>query len=109
MTGARLYAANCVTCHQADGKGLPKHFPPLVGSEFVSGADPGPLVRLVLSGKRGGRVGGGGYPIAMPAFRGQLTDGELAALVTHVRQTYGGRKQAVEAGAISRLSRPSAE
>jgi len=49
--GARIYAANCVACHQADGNGLPGIYPPLAGSEWLG--EENRVVRLVLGGLSG--------------------------------------------------------
>jgi mono/diheme cytochrome c family protein len=92
--GKQLYAANCVACHQANGKGLPGVFPPLDGSEWVNG-DPRVLVNIVLHGVTGEMsVMGQTYKGAMPAF-GQLGDAELAAVLSHVRSTWANKSAPV--------------
>ncbi|MDY0014497.1 MAG: cytochrome c oxidase subunit II [Rhodocyclaceae bacterium] len=77
--GARVFAANCVACHQADGKGLPGVFPPLDGSKVVQGpkAD---QIATVLNGRPG---------TAMAAFGKQLSDTDLAAVITYTRNAWG--------------------
>ncbi|NNF03047.1 MAG: cytochrome c, partial [Rhodothermales bacterium] len=52
LTGEAVYSKYCVTCHQADGQGIPGAFPPVAGAEWVDG-DPGRLIRLVLNGMQG--------------------------------------------------------
>jgi mono/diheme cytochrome c family protein len=86
--------AHCVTCHQADGNGLPNIYPPLVKSEWIEG-DPTRLIKIVLKGLYGpmslhGKDYGPekGTP-PMTAFGGLLKDDELAAVVSYVRQSYG--------------------
>lgn len=89
VDGAALYAARCASCHQADGRGLPGVFPPLAGSEWVSGAD-ATMVAIVLQGVNGElRVGGQAFNGAMPAFKTQLDDTQAAAVISHVRQRFG--------------------
>lgn len=79
--GEKVYAANCVACHQANGKGLPPAFPALDGSKMVKG----PVkahIDIVLNGKPN---------TAMAAYGGQLGDGDLAAVVTYERNAWGNK------------------
>lgn len=76
--GQNVYDANCVACHQATGKGLAPAFPPLDGSKIATG----PIAEhlgIVLHGKPG---------TAMAAFK-QLSDLEIAAVVTFERNNWG--------------------
>src|SRR5690606_35395740 len=87
VDGQQVYNAHCVACHQASGKGLPGVFPPLVGSEWVSG-DERILANIVLHGVNGEMsVMGQTYKGAMPPFA-HLSDAELAAVLNHVRSTW---------------------
>lgn len=91
--GADVYRreGHCITCHQEDGLGLPAaHFPPLAGTKWVNG-DPTRLIKLTLHGLMGPiEVKGKTYPglVPMTAFKG-LSDKELAAVLTYVRNTFG--------------------
>ncbi len=73
--GEKVYTTNCVACHQADGAGVPGAFPALSGSPLVLGAKAG-HIEMVFNGKPG---------TAMAAFGKQLSDTELAAVVTYER------------------------
>ena len=78
--GATVYAANCAACHQASGKGVAGAFPALDGSKLVTGpADP--QIALVLNGKTG---------TAMPAWK-QLSDADVAAVITYTRNSWGNK------------------
>lgn len=93
--GKQLYTAHCVACHQATGKGLPGVFPPLDGSEWVTG-DPRLIANVLLHGVTGEMVvAGTTYKGAMPPF-GQLSDAELAALATYVRSNWSNKAEAIE-------------
>jgi len=78
--GEKVYAQNCVACHQATGMGVPGAFPALSGSKVVNGpkAD---QIRLVLNGKQG---------TAMNAFK-HLSDVDLAAVVTYTRNNWNNK------------------
>jgi mono/diheme cytochrome c family protein len=84
--GERVYASNCASCHQASGRGLPGAFPPVVGSEWVTGA-PETLARIILFGLQGPvQVAGTTYNGLMPAWNNTLKDEEIAAVATYLRQ-----------------------
>lgn len=77
--GEKVYAANCVACHQANGKGVPGSFPALDGSKVVAGprAD---QIHIVLHGKNG-----------MPSWKGTLSDTEIAAVITYTRNNWSNK------------------
>jgi len=79
--GEKVYAANCVACHQASGKGLPPAFPPLDGSKIATG-DKKAHIDIVLGGRPG---------TAMAAFGKQLSDTDIAAVVTFERNAWGNK------------------
>ena len=80
--GEKVYAANCVACHQANGKGVPPAFPPLDGSQLVLGPQDR-QIDVLLNG-----VAKNGTPTAMAAF-GRLSNVELAAVITFTRNNWG--------------------
>ncbi len=79
--GEKVYAANCVACHQATGKGAPPAFPPLDGSKIATGPKAAHL-DIVLNGKPN---------TAMAAFGKQLSDTEIAAVVTYERNAWSNK------------------
>lgn len=101
VDGAALFAALCVACHQANGQGLPGVFPPLAGSEWVQGRA-GTAAAILLHGVTGSlSVKGVTYQGAMPAFGGQLSDEQIAAVLTHVRAQWGNTAAPVSAQAVA--------
>ncbi|OON61047.1 cytochrome C oxidase Cbb3 [Massilia sp. KIM] len=108
VDGAQLYAAQCAACHQASGAGLPGAFPPLAGSEWVTG-DPRRLADIVLHGVSGAlTVKGTVYNGQMPAFKDKLGDVELAALLSHLRTQFGNSAGAVDARLVAETRAASA-
>ena len=79
--GEKVYAANCVACHQANGAGVPGAFPALAGSQVVNGAQDG-QIGLLLNGKNG-----------MPAWKSTLSDTEIAAVITYTRNSFGNKPE----------------
>ena len=74
--GEKVYAANCVACHQATGKGIPGAFPALEGSAVVTGPKAA-QIGILLNGKN-----------AMPAWKTTLSDTEIAAVITYTRNSW---------------------
>ncbi len=87
--GKELYAANCASCHQPDGKGLPGVFPALAGSQVV--ADVKAALKMITEGGNG-----------MPAFP-QFSSEELAALLTYIRNEFGNHFGGVEVDEVQKL------
>lgn len=101
-TGARVFAANCQSCHGADGTGVPGTFPPLAGDAVVDGTDADAHIRIVLHGLSGKVIGGTHYAAAMPPFASQLTDAEIAAVVDHERTSWGNHGPTVTPEEVKR-------
>lgn len=84
--GQAIFAQHCQSCHQQNGQGLAGAFPPIVGSEWVTG-EALVVVRILLHGLQGPiQVKGATYNGAMPAWQGVLSDQEIAAVATYIRQ-----------------------
>ena len=88
--GAEIYQGQCVSCHQADGEGAGA-YPALAGSDRVLG-EPDELVAFVLNGRG-----------VMPAFRNVLDDEQLAAVLSHVRSSFGNEAEAIEPELVAEL------
>ena len=78
--GAKIYAANCTACHQANGKGVPGAFPALDGSKIVTGP-PDAQLALILNGKAG---------TAMASFK-HLSNTDIAAVIAYTRTAWGNK------------------
>jgi mono/diheme cytochrome c family protein len=105
--GAEVYRreAHCITCHQADGQGLPAaQFPPIAKSNWVTG-DPERLIRLAMHGLMGPiEVNGVKMPgqVPMTAFKG-LSDDELAGVLTYVRNSFGNQAAPIHPGQVAKV------
>jgi mono/diheme cytochrome c family protein len=99
--GATIFAARCAACHQATGAGLPGVFPPLAGSNWVNGRDT-TVIQILLHGIQGSlTVNGAKYNGSMPNFGAQLSDAEIAAVLTHVRSDWGNKAGAIGAQQVT--------
>jgi mono/diheme cytochrome c family protein len=98
--GQQLYGRHCLSCHQADGGGVPNLQPPIAGGTWVKG-DPLQLALFVMTG---------GFDSAsrkdaavdnvMPGFR-QLSDEDLAEILSYIRAKFGGGASAVTAAEVA--------
>lgn len=98
--GAQVYGNHCASCHQLSGDGVPGVFPPLRGNPAVLDDDPAEHIGVVLNGVSGKTIAGVSYPAPMPAFGGQLTDEEIAAVVNHERTQWGNRARTITAADV---------
>ncbi|PVM91165.1 c-type cytochrome [Caulobacter endophyticus] len=91
--GQTLYADNCAACHQASGKGVKGAYPALAGTPLIQG-DAKPLLSIVLNGKN-----------EMPGFKDDMTDADLAGLLTYVRGSWGNKGKAITPAEVAAARR----
>jgi cytochrome c oxidase subunit 2 len=78
--GEKVYQHTCVACHQANGQGLPPAFPALAHGQTATGPIAG-TIDIVANGSKKNP--------AMAAWKNQLSDLELASVITYVRNSFG--------------------
>jgi mono/diheme cytochrome c family protein len=102
--GKKIFAANCQTCHQANGLGVAGQYPPLAGSEFTTGGSRRPAM-IVLKGLQGPvTVKGQQYGTAvMQPWDKTLTDQKIADVLTYERSEWGNNATPVTAEQIAAL------
>ncbi len=85
--------ANCVTCHQANGMGVPGQYPPLAGSDIVQGGEKR-VVAILLKGLQG-PISVSGKPFVssqqMPPWEATLSPKKIAAVLSYVRSEWGNK------------------
>ncbi|CAI8820035.1 c-type cytochrome [Pseudomonas chlororaphis] len=101
--GAHTYVTRCASCHGLDGQGQAEWMPPLAGATSALAKENASAINITLNGSQ--RVVAAGVPDAyrMPAFREQLSDREIAEVLTFVRGTWGNQGGAVDAQAVGKL------
>ncbi len=97
QTGAQIYEENCAACHQPGGLGVKGAFPALARSPFVQG-DQTKLVATVLNGRGG-----------MPAFSGDLSPEQLAAVLTFMRSSWGNKATPIGKGLVTTIKAQSSQ
>ncbi len=108
--GGQLYTLYCSACHAPDGKGATGGtFPPLAASPWLAG-DPDRAVKVVLHGLHGPvDVLGKTYNLEMPPQGAMLPDDQIAAILTHVRASWGNAASPVTADAVKSIRAATAD
>jgi mono/diheme cytochrome c family protein len=97
--GKKVYNDNCAVCHLQDGKGLQGLNPPLIKTKQVAGAKP-QLINIVLKGlEEELTINGETYYNPMPA-QPNLTDQQIADVLTYVRNSFGNKYSLVTAAEV---------
>lgn len=92
--GKAVYSNTCLPCHMADGGGVPRMNPPLTATTYVLG-DKAKLIGIVLNGFSDDvEINGQTYSNTMPP-QAQLTDAQIADVLTYVRNSFGNKASAV--------------
>ncbi len=100
--GATIYRTYCGTCHQRNGKGASGRFPPLAGTDWVTG-DKKRLINIILNGLEGSiEVNGENYDNLMPQHR-FLSDEDIAQVLTYIRQNFGNEATAVSVEEVKQV------
>ena len=106
--GEKVYALTCIACHGVDGKGVPGAFPPLDGSDWITG-DPEVPIQIVLHGLMGPlKVGDKEFNSVMAPLAATLDDQQIADVLTFVRQSWTNDAAPVDAALVGKLREQSA-
>ena len=101
--GAAVYAGQCQACHKETGAAAPPYLPALAGNPTVLDKDPASLINIVLNGSAPLVVKGNPAPYRMPQYRAQLSDQQIADVITFIRNGWGISAPPVSAGAVADL------
>lgn len=100
-TGANVYSANCSACHNSDGKGIPNLAASLANNPGLLADDASSIITTVLQGGRGAVTQGNPTSGAMPSFAWKLTDEQVAAVSTYIRNSWGNAATPVKAEEVA--------
>jgi mono/diheme cytochrome c family protein len=100
--GKSVYTNTCAACHQVNGMGVPNQYPPLAGSEWVTGSEER-VVRIVLHGLNGPiTVAGKEYNNVMAPL-GTLRDDQIANVISYVRASWGNTASEVQPETVAKV------
>ncbi|TPN37955.1 cytochrome c [Mesorhizobium sp. B2-3-3] len=101
--GKNIYLDQCSACHQLGGDGVKNIFPSLKGSAAVQSRLPLSVVRLILNGGHPASGPGSPYALSMPSFGWKLSDNQVAAVATYIRNAWGNTADPVSATDVKDL------
>ena len=103
--GGKVYQTNCSSCHQANGQGVAGTVPPLAGNPVVTG-DATKVIHIIKYGLNGKiDVNGKSYNGQMPAWSPNLSDGDIASVITYIRSSWGNKASAVTAADVTAVTK----
>lgn len=94
-SGQRIYDNRCAACHGSEGQGVTTAYPPLAGNRAVMMPNTENLLQTVLYGGFGASTIGHARPFGMPPFVLELTDPELASVLSYIRNSWGNQASEV--------------
>ena len=101
MPGEMIYKKYCISCHQADGGGVPNMAPPLQQTSYVLG-EKEPLIKIVLNGLKNVEINEETYNNPMPGLGSVLKDKQIADVLTYVRNSFGNKASAVSPAEVKK-------
>jgi len=104
-SGKDIYDHYCVACHEADGSGTPRIYPPLPGNALLQSADPSSTLRIMLDGAHTVTTPRAPNAGEMPGYK-QLSDQQIADVTNYVRNSWGNAAPAVTAEQVARARKP---
>jgi mono/diheme cytochrome c family protein len=107
--GAAIYADRCAACHKADGTGVPYLIPNLAQSSSVDSRLPLTALRVILRGARSVATPAEPTGPAMPSFGWQLSNAQVAAVTTYIRNSWGHAAARVTAEDVGKARSSLAE
>jgi mono/diheme cytochrome c family protein len=104
-TGKAVYVRACIACHEADGSGAPRIYPPLPGNALLQSADPLSTLRIILDGAQTVTTPRAPNPGSMPAYAKQLSDQEIADVANYIRNSWGNAAPMATAAQVRKARR----
>jgi mono/diheme cytochrome c family protein len=101
--GRNIFSDSCSGCHQANGEGVERMFPPLAHNANVQSIDPTTVIRVIIEGAQTVPTNARPTPFAMAPYNWKLSDEQIAAVATFVRNAWGNAAPAVTTDAVRSL------
>lgn len=100
--GKAVYAKLCIACHEADGSGAPRIYPPLPGNALLQSVNPSSTLRIILDGAHTVTTPRAPNTGEMPAYAKQLSNDEIAAVTNYIRNSWGNAGLMVTPAQVAR-------
>jgi mono/diheme cytochrome c family protein len=105
IAGQTIYARACIACHEADGSGSPRVYPPLPGNALLQAKDPSSTLRVILDGAETVTTRRAPNTGSMPAYAHQLNDQQVADVANYIRNAWGNAAVPVTADQVKAARR----
>jgi mono/diheme cytochrome c family protein len=102
--GEKLYKAACIACHEADGSGAPRIYPPLPGSANLQSADPTSTLRIILDGAETITTPRAPNKGSMPGYA-KWSDQQIADVTNYIRNSWGNVAPVVTSAQVAKARR----
>ncbi|KKB64154.1 alcohol dehydrogenase [Robbsia andropogonis] len=103
VLGHDIYQSNCAACHKTSGEGVEAMVPSLANNPGVQAPGANNVIRTILMGGRGAATASNPTSAEMPAFAWKLSDQEVAAVATYIRNSWGNAADAITAADATKL------
>jgi mono/diheme cytochrome c family protein len=104
--GKKVYITYCMTCHQADGRGVPNFNPPLTKTNWVKG-DKKVLIGVILNGlEEEIEIEGETFANPMPSHA-HLTDQNVSDVLTYIRNSFGNKYSPISVAEVAQVRKSS--
>ena len=103
--GKKLYDGACIACHEEDGSGAPRIYPPLPGNANLQSADALSTLRIILDGAQTVTTPRAPNKGSMPAYAAKMTDQQIADVTNYIRNAWGNAAPLVTADEVAKARR----
>jgi mono/diheme cytochrome c family protein len=103
--GQKVYRSACIACHEVDGSGSPRVYPPLPGNANLQSAIAASTLRIILEGAQTLTTPRAPNAGSMPAYADKLSDEEIADVATYIRNSWGNSASGVTATQVEQARR----
>ena len=103
--GEKLYRSACIACHEADGSGAPRIYPPLPGNANLQSADPSSTLRVILDGAETVTTARAPNKGSMPAYAAKMSDQQIADVTNYIRNSWGNAAPLVTPEQVAKARR----
>jgi mono/diheme cytochrome c family protein len=101
-SGEKLYKGACVACHELNGGGAPRIYPPLPGNANLQSENPASAIKIVLDGAETIKTPRAPNTGSMPPYASKMSDQEVADVVTYIRNAWGNAAPAVTPAEVAK-------
>jgi mono/diheme cytochrome c family protein len=98
--GEQIYAHYCRACHEPDGSGAPRIYPPLPANALLQSADPSSTLRVILDGAQTVTTPRAPNTGSMPSYARDLSDQQVADVTNYIRNSWGNTAPLVTPGEV---------